>query len=121
MLRFVIQEHHARAHHFDFRLEKGGVLKSWAVPKGLPEATGVKRLAVQVEDHTLGFGDFEGTIPDGEYGAGEVRIWDRGRYESEEWTEERIVFALSGGRIAGRFAMVRFKEPDTQKWLIVRL
>ena len=121
MPRFVIQEHHARTHHFDFRLEKDGVFKSWAVPKGLPDAPGIKRLAVQVEDHALAFGDFEGTIPEGEYGAGEIRIWDRGSYEPEEWTEARIVFVLSGCRIAGRFTMVRFKEPDTQKWLVFRL
>jgi bifunctional non-homologous end joining protein LigD len=102
-------------------LEKDGVFKSWAVPKGLPEASGVNRLAVHVEDHPLAFGDFEGAIPEGQYGAGEIKIWDRGSYEPDEWTEARIVFALSGGRVAGRFAMVRFKEPDTQKWLIFRL
>lgn len=68
MQRFVIQEHHARTHHFDFRLERDEVFKSWAIPKGIPEAVGIKRLAVQVEDHTLAFGEFEGTIPQGEYG-----------------------------------------------------
>ena len=97
------------------------MFKSWAVPKGLPEVAGIKRLAVQVEDHRLAFGEFEGTIPEGEYGAGKIKIWDSGRYELEEWTEARIVFALSGGRLAGRFAMVRFKVPDTQKWLVFRL
>lgn len=82
--RFVIQEHSARTLHFDFRLERDGVFKSWAIPKGLPERQGVRRLAIRVADHTLAFGDFEGTIPEGEYGAGNVEIWDRGTYELHE-------------------------------------
>src|SRR5690242_11340601 len=107
--RFVVQEHYARSHHFDFRLEKDGVFKSWAVPKGLPERAGLKRLAVQVEDHALDFGQFEGAIPAGEYGAGRVTIWDHGTYELEGWTADYIAFTLSGSRVAGRFALVRFK------------
>lgn len=74
MPRFMMQEHNARTHHFDFRLEKDGGFKSWAVPKGLPEAPGIKRLAAQVEDHDLASDDFEGEIPDGQYGPGTVRI-----------------------------------------------
>ena len=73
--RFVIQEHQARTHHFDFRLEKDGVFKSWAVPKGIPQEAGVRILAIQVDDHELPFGDFEGKIPAGQYGAGTVVIW----------------------------------------------
>ena len=119
MPRFVIQEHHARSHHFDFRLEKDGVFKSWAIPKGLPEDTGVKRLAVQVEDHSLEFGSFEGSIPEGEYGAGTIRIWDRGTYKVTEWSSNRIVFVLSGERVRGNFTMVRFKDPKSQKWLLM--
>src|ERR1035437_847651 len=118
MLRFVIQEHHASAHHFDFRLEKGGAFKSLAVPKGIPTEPGVKRLAVQVDDHDLAFGDFEGAIPEGQYGAGQIRIWDKGTYEQLEWTEEKIAFILHGIFANGEFTMVRFSAPETQKWLI---
>src|ERR1035437_2570918 len=108
--RFVVQEHHARTHHFDFSLEKDGVFKSLAVPKGHPDAVGVKRLAIQVEDHALEFGDFEGTIPPGEYGAGEIRVWDSGTYELQEWTEDRIKVRLQGVRAAGVFAILKFRH-----------
>jgi bifunctional non-homologous end joining protein LigD len=117
----VIQENHARSHHFDFRLERDGVLKSWAVPKGIPEGQRVKRLAVEVEDHTIEFGSFEGTIPAGHYGAGEIKIWDDGECEYHEWGENRIVFSLNGKRVVGKFALVRFKLPEKQKWLLFRL
>jgi bifunctional non-homologous end joining protein LigD len=118
MLKFVIQEHHARSHHFDFRLEKDGVFKSWAVPKGISMKPGIKRLAVQVDDHDLEFGHFEGTIPKGVYGAGEIRIWDKGTYEQVEWSKTKITFILHGTRAGGMFTMLRFNEPETQKWLI---
>src|SRR6516164_9595706 len=106
--RFVVQEHYARSHHFDFRLEKDGVFKSWAVPKGIPEQPGLKRLALQVDDHDLAYGDFQGTIPQGQYGAGEVTIWDNGTYEAEEWTDSLIDFTLHGSQASGRFNLVRF-------------
>jgi bifunctional non-homologous end joining protein LigD len=120
-LRFVIQEHHASTHHFDFRLEKDEVFKSWAVPKGLPDVPGVKRLAVQVEDHDLAFGSFEGIIPEGQYGAGEIRVWDSGLYEAQSWTERKIVFTLFGNRVQGAFQLIRFTHGRPADWLIFKL
>lgn len=120
MPKFVVQEHHARTHHFDFRLERGGVYKSWAVPKGIPEEPGVKRLAIQVEDHDLSFGDFEGQLPEGQYGAGHIRIWDKGTYDSKEWTDQRIVFTLDGGQVSGRFNLIRFTRGKPNEWLIIK-
>lgn len=111
-LIFVIQEHYAKHHHFDFRLEKDGVLKSWAVPKGIPTEPGVRRLAVPVEDHPLDYATFVGTIPQGEYGAGTVTIWESGTYEIEQWDEQRIIVCLHGeqGRVDGTYLIVPFKE-----------
>ncbi|MDD4931988.1 MAG: DNA polymerase ligase N-terminal domain-containing protein [Methylacidiphilaceae bacterium] len=117
---FVIQEHFARTHHFDFRLERNGVLKSWALPKGVPEETGVRRLAVEVEDHPLSYAGFSGIIPPGQYGAGEVRIWDQGTYRSEEWREDKITFELRGSRISGEFALIRLKRGSGRNWILLR-
>lgn len=118
--RFVVQEHHARTHHFDFRLEKDGVFKSWSVPKGLPDAVGVKRLAIQVDDHALEFGAFQGTIPQGEYGAGKIRLWDSGTYELVEWAHDRIRVKLHGAQAAGSFEILKFKHGKDREWLIIR-
>lgn len=118
MSRFVVQEHHASHLHWDFRLEKDGVLKSWAVPKGVPEKKGVKRLAIQVEDHDLGYIDFEGTIPEGEYGAGTVKVWDKGVYETGSESTKRIVFELKGERLKGDYSLVHLKD---NQWLLVKL
>ena len=118
MPRFVIQKHKATHLHFDFRLEMDGVLKSWAVPKGLPEEQGVKRLAVAVEDHPLDYIDFEGEIPEGHYGAGVVEVWDRGECELESRKEGKIVFNLTGKRIKGRYALIHTNEKN---WLIFKL
>ena len=120
MPRFVIQEHHARSHHFDFRLEKDGVFKSWAVPKGLPDELGVRRLAIQVDDHSLKFGDFEGSIAHGEYGAGEIRIWDQGEYDLREWVPDRISIRLHGTRATGPFEIVKFRNGKEREWLILK-
>lgn len=117
-LKFVIHEHHARHHHFDLRLEKSGVLKSWAVPKGLPEESGVKRLAVKVEDHPLSYADFEGAIPEGLYGAGEVHVWDSGAYVEESWEEGKITVELKGRRLSGRYAIIHISE---KSWLVMKL
>jgi bifunctional non-homologous end joining protein LigD len=116
--RFVVQRHQARTLHYDFRLEREGVFKSWAVPKGLPEGPGVRRLAIQVEDHSLAYGDFEGTIPAGSYGAGTVEIWDRGSYDLGEWAEDRVRFVLHGGRLQGAYVLVRFRRKGEREWLI---
>lgn len=118
--RFVVQEHHARSHHYDFRLERDGVFKSWAVPKGVPEEVGVRRLAVQVPDHPLDWGSFEGTIPRGQYGAGTVEIWDEGTYELLEWTDTSIAIVLDGRRLRGEYAMVRFLRKGPRDWLLFR-
>jgi len=119
-MRFVIQKHQARALHYDFRLEREGVFKSWAVPKGLPEKTGIRRLAIQVEDHSLEFGKFQGRIPDGEYGAGTIEIWDRGTYDLQEWQEDRIGFTLHGERLQGTYSLVRFQQGDDRRWLLFK-
>lgn len=117
-MRFVVQKHAARNLHYDFRLEMDGVFKSWAVPKGLPERLGERRLAIQVEDHTLAFGDFEGVIPEGEYGAGIVEVWDGGTYQLHELQDDRIVFTLCGERLNGTYNLVRFRHGGDREWLI---
>lgn len=119
--RFVVQEHHARNLHYDFRLELDGVLKSWAVPKGAPETAGVKRLAIQVEDHPVEYIDFFGIIPKGEYGAGEVKIWDNGKYEilAGDLNKGSLKIKLSGEKLKGEYALVRFK--DKKNWLIYKI
>ncbi|HVP25715.1 MAG TPA: non-homologous end-joining DNA ligase [Methanomicrobiales archaeon] len=117
---FVVHEHHARRLHWDLRLERDGVLKSWAVPKGIPEVEGEKHLAVQVEDHPLEYGTFEGTIPAGEYGAGTVSIWDSGTYETLAWGEGKIEIVFNGKRLHGRYTLVRFRRAGGKDWLVFR-
>jgi len=117
---FVVQEHHARRLHYDFRLERSGVLKSWAVPKGIPEEPGDKRLAIEVEDHPLAYREFEGTIPQGQYGAGTVKIWDKGSYELKIWDKDKIEFILKGERLGGKYALVRFKKAGEKQWLLMK-
>lgn len=124
--RFVIQEHRARRLHYDFRLERDGVLKSWAVPKGVPATSATNHLAVQTEDHPMEYGSFEGTIPAGEYGAGSVTIWDAGTYATEKWRDDEIIVDLDGraggplGRV--RLALIRTDgEGEKSMWLLHRM
>lgn len=118
---FVVQEHHATHLHYDLRLESEGVLRSWAVPKGIPEKPGERHLAVETEDHPLGYAGFEGTIPEGEYGAGVVKIWDSGIFEPLIWEKDKIEVVMRGGRLAGRYVLVRFKRAGEKDWLIFRV
>ncbi|RAV00045.1 ATP-dependent DNA ligase [Mycobacterium colombiense] len=119
---FVIQEHHARRLHYDFRLERDGVLVSWAVPKNLPETTSVNHLAVHTEDHPLEYGGFEGIIPKGEYGAGKVIIWDSGTYEAEKFNDSaekgEVIVNLRGSKISGRYALI---QTNGDQWLAHRM
>ncbi len=115
---FVIQEHHARRLHWDVRLERGGVLVSWAVPKGLPLDPKTNHLAVHTEDHPLEYASFEGSIPHGEYGGGKVVIWDRGRYVTEKWTPREVKVVFDGSRASGRYVFFQIREGD---WMVHRM
>src|SRR5712692_8250285 len=116
--RFVVQEHHARRLHWDFRLEKDGVLVSWAVPKGIPADPKKNYLAVHVEDHPLDYIDFAGEIPKGNYGAGTVKIWDSGTYETHKWSDREVMVTLHGKRVQGRYVL--FKT-NGDNWMIHRM
>jgi len=120
MAIFVVQEHQASHHHWDFRLEMGGVLKSWAVPKEPPKSAGVKRLAVQVDDHDLDYADFEGRIPEGQYGAGTVKIWDRGTYEMMSEHKSKMVFDLKGKKLKGEYVLLKFEKAGPKNWLLFK-
>jgi len=117
---FVVQEHHASSLHWDLRLEHEGVLVSWAVPKGLPRAPGVERLAVHTEDHPLSYAQFEGTIPAGEYGGGWVRVTDSGPVEITRWTAGTIEFTLQGSVLAGRHILHRNRGDNSEHWTLRR-
>jgi bifunctional non-homologous end joining protein LigD len=133
-LSFVVQKHFASHLHYDFRLEVDGVLKSWAIPKGPSVNPLDRRLAVMVEDHPLDYIDFQGVIADGNYGAGEVQIWDKGTYcapgafEKNTISEKireglligHITFVLDGTRLKGEFALIRIKKSDPKNWLLIK-
>jgi len=115
--RFVVQKHQASHLHYDFRLEMEGVLKSWAVPKGPPLEPGIRRLAVQVEDHPVSYIDFSGAIPDGEYGAGYVEIWDRGTYTLDKQEQNVMEITLLGEKLNGNYVLVHTNEKN---WLLIK-
>lgn len=116
--RFVIQKHDATHLHYDFRLEMNGILKSWAIPKEPPTEPSIKRLAMQVGDHELSYIDFEGTIPEGEYGAGKVEVWDKGTYTLKHRDSNKIMFTLHGQKLSGNYTLLRFKED--KNWLFFK-
>ena len=125
-MKFVVHEHHATRLHYDFRLEIGGVLKSWAIPRGPSMNPADKRLAVMVEDHPLDYGSFEGIIPKGHYGAGAVLIWDSGEFQLEEDPEHalkkgKLSFSLDGKKLKGSFSLMLMKGRGTGKeWLLIK-
>ncbi|WP_292367087.1 MULTISPECIES: DNA polymerase ligase N-terminal domain-containing protein [unclassified Methanoculleus] len=130
---FVIQKHRATTLHYDFRLEAGGVLKSWAVPKGPSLDPKEKRLAVPTEDHPLDYAEFEGVIPAGSYGAGTVLVWDRGTYQNltekdgekigvaEALERGHVSFRLEGKKVRGGYALTRFRTGKGEAWLLVKM
>ncbi len=118
---YVIQKHAATRLHYDLRLEMDGVLKSWALPKEPPLHPGVRRLAIEVADHDLEYAGFEGEIPEGEYGAGSVEIWDRGSHRLLEREEKKIVTVIDGERLRGRYGLVMFRwERGKRLWLFFK-
>lgn len=116
---YVIQKHDASHLHYDLRLEMDDVLKSWAIPKTPPIEKGIKRLAVQTEDHLIDYACFEGIIPEGTYGAGSVEIWDKGTYKIEEREEDKIVININGRKLEGRYCLIRFKG-QRKNWLFFK-
>jgi bifunctional non-homologous end joining protein LigD len=117
-LRFVVQEHHARSLHWDLRLERDGVLASWAVPKGIPPDPRKNHLAVRTEDHPIEYLEFHGDIPAGQYGAGSMRIWDSGTYETHKWRDKEVMVTFHGERVRGRYVLFR---TDEKNWMIHRM
>jgi DNA ligase D-like protein (predicted 3'-phosphoesterase) len=119
---FVIHEHHASHLHWDLRLEMNGVLKSWAVPKPIPRTKGEKRLAIQVEDHPLEYAKFHGVIPEGNYGAGKVIIWDNGKYELIERTPSKIVVEFKGKKLKGTYCLIKTSYGGKKNsWLFFKI
>lgn len=121
-LIFVIHKHHASHLHYDLRLEIDGVLKSWAVPKEPSKIKGIKRLAIQVEDHPFEYANFEGEIPEGNYGAGKVEIWDNGTYKLLKKSEKEIEFELKGKKLNGKFVLVKTNYgKNKNSWLFFKI
>jgi DNA ligase D-like protein (predicted 3'-phosphoesterase) len=120
--RFVVQEHHARALHYDFRLEIDGVLRSWAIPKVPPRKTGIRRLAMSVENHPVSYVSFSGVIPKGNYGAGRVIIWDKGGFDLKKNEKNEILFNLNGLKLKGKYALIKPKDSrfGSKAWLFFK-
>ncbi len=116
---YVIQKHDATHLHYDMRLEINGVLKSWAIPKTPPTEKGIKRLAVQTEDHAIEYATFEGIIPEGSYGAGSVEVWDKGTLEIEEREKDKLVIRIYGNKLEGRYCLIRLKGQE-KNWLFFK-
>ncbi len=119
---FTIQKHQATNLHYDFRLEMKGVLKSWALPKIPPRTKGTKRLAIQVEDHPISYATFHGTIPEGNYGAGKVEIWDNGTYELIEKDPKKLEIKLHGKKLNGNYVLIKTGYGKNKKgWLFFKI
>ncbi|MFX0096606.1 MAG: DNA polymerase ligase N-terminal domain-containing protein [Candidatus Hodarchaeota archaeon] len=116
---YVIQKHDATRLHYDLRLQREGVLKSWAIPKEPPTEKGIKRLAIETEDHPIDYADFQGLIAEGEYGAGTVETWDKGEYHPEKWEESEIIINIDGKKLKGRYCLIRFKKEE-KSWLFFK-
>lgn len=117
MPSFVVHRHLSKRPHYDLRLEMDGVLKSWAIPKDIPLEAGVKRLAVQVEDHPRSYISFKGTIPKGQYGAGKVGIWDKGTYSLDSRSPKKLVVEFKGAKLKGKYVLLDFKQKN---WLLFK-
>jgi len=117
---YVIQEHHATRLHWDLRFEIDDTLKSWALPKNPPQEEGEKRLAVSVPDHPIEYALFEGEIPEGNYGAGEVKIWDKGTFELESKNPKKLIVNIKGNKLKGRYCLLHFK-PKEKNWLFFKI
>ncbi len=118
---YVVQKHRATHLHYDLRLEMDGVLRSWALPKGPPLEANLKRLAVQTENHPIAYAGFEGTIPEGEYGAGKVEIWDKGTFKILEVDQNKIIFTIIGEKLKGDYCLIKLKpKTDPKNWLFFK-
>tara|TARA_Y100000310_G_scaffold260576_1_gene269561 strand:+ start:855 stop:1310 length:456 start_codon:yes stop_codon:yes gene_type:complete len=122
-LIYCIQKHHASHLHYDLRLEMDGVLKSWAVPKEPPKTKGVKRLAIMTEDHPIGYEKFEGEIPEGQYGAGKVKIWDSGTYELKDKDKKKIEIIIHGKKLKGNYVLIKthYGNKPEKSWLFFKV
>jgi DNA ligase D-like protein (predicted 3'-phosphoesterase) len=118
---YLIHEHHASHLHWDLRLEMDGVLKSWAVPKVPPQEKNEKRLAIQVEDHPLEYAKFHGIIPEGNYGAGEVKIWDNGNYKLIEKNSKKIIIEINGKKLKGKYCLIKTDYGNKNSWLFFKI